>query len=361
MKRLFCLALILAFMVSLTPQTVAETGVLDTDWYDTDFQNMPSRIADKSAIDTAIEISKQTGWSGTAVLASSESYGMADALAVGPLAFSLQAPILLTENRAVLNAGTKAELLRLEADTVYITSGTAVIPQSVRNEITAMGITVIPLGGSNRSETSVNIAKRMTDVIGVAVANSIPDALSIAPIAAAANQPILLVDKDNVSSSITDYLLEADILYADVIGGTGVISDDTAAKFPDAQRYFGNTAYDTNYQVIQYFAGQLNFDLVYVANGETAIDALAGVPLVAMTESPIVLTNNRTVPMVALFIFDQFGESSQLTALGGTAVVSESIYARIKQGDVGNLDDDWDDDWDEWDGDTSELKVTNIE
>lgn len=299
-------------------------------------KNVPSRIAGNSAIDTAVEISKQTGWSGTAILASSESYGMADALAVGPLAFSLKVPILLTENRAALNAATKAELTRLHVNTVYVTSGTSVIPQSVLDEIAAMDITVVPLGGRNRAETSVNMAKRMTGVTKVAVVNSIPDALSIAPIASAANQPILLVDIDDVPGSITDYLSDAGIHSADIIGGTGVISNATAGKFPNAQRHFGNTAYDTNNQVIQYFALQLSFNLVYVANGETAIDALSGVPLAAMTNSPFVLTDNKTVPAAASFIFGKLDADSQWTALGGIAVVSESIYTEIKQGNVGN-------------------------
>lgn len=294
--------------------------------------DVPLRLAGNTAEQTAVEISKQTGWSGAAILASSEKYGMSDALAAGPLAYSLKAPILLTGNDETLNPETKAELSRLNVSTVYVTSGTRVIQQSVLNEISAMGITVVPMGGYDRAETSVNMASKMTGVTKVAVANSVPDALSIGSIAAAANQPILLVDKDNVSSKVTEYVTSNNITSTDVIGGTGIISDATAAKFPSATRHAGMTAYDTNNKVIQDFAEDLNFENVYIANGETAIDALSGAPLAAQTNSPIILTNGRTSPDAAAFVKGKTGEDSIYTALGGTVAISESLRQQIESG-----------------------------
>ena len=319
---------------------------------------IPLRLAGNTAADTAVEISKQTGWSGTAILASSETYGMSETLAAGPLAYYLKAPILLTENRTLLNGASKAELTRLRVSKVYVTSGTAAIPQSVLDEITAMGITVITLGGQNRAETSVNIAKLMPGVTKVAVANSVPDALSIASVAAAANQPILLVDKDHVSEAVTNYLADTGILSADIIGGTGIISEAVANKFPNAQRHYGYTAYDTNDRVIQTFVSQLSFDIIYVANGVTAIDALSGTPLAAITKSPFILTDGRTVPSATAFVFGQHGGNSRVTALGGTAVISASNYQGMEQGintGIGQSETGGDSD-----AEDEELRVTDI-
>lgn len=314
----------------------AMTGmVLTTAPFSALAAEIPLRLAGATAADTAVEISKQTGWSGAAILTSSETYAMADALAAGPLAYYLKAPILLTENSSTLNAATKAELSRLNVNTVYVTSGKAVISQMLLNEITAMDITVVPLGGYDRAETSVKIAEKMSDVTKVAVANSVPDALSIASIAAAANQPILLVDKDEVSSSVTDYLAaNSGITSSDVIGGTGVISDATANQFPNPTRHFGYTAYDTNNQVIRDFAAVLNFDIVYAANGATAIDALSGAPLAALTNSPIVLTDGKQVPAAAAFVAGKLGADGQVTALGGAAVITENTRQGIKEGNA---------------------------
>jgi len=295
---------------------------------------VPTRLAGVTAEQTAVQIAEQTGYTGAAILASSTSYGMVDALTAGPLAASLKAPILLTGAGTTLDSATKAELTKLAVKTVYVTSGTAVIKQGVIDELKGMGIEVIALGGFDRAETSVNIAKKMTGVTKVAVANGIPDALSIASVASAANQPILLTDKDALPASVANYLASAGITASDVIGGTGIISDAVVAGLPGATRHFGMTAYDTNNQVIQDFAAALQFDNVYVANGETAIDALAGAPLAAQTKSAIVLTDGKTVPAAAAFTFSKSSAGSIVTALGGTAVVPESVRVGVAAGDV---------------------------
>ncbi|MCO1603195.1 cell wall-binding repeat-containing protein [Desulfosporosinus nitroreducens] len=295
---------------------------------------IPTRLSGMTAEQTAVAIADQTGYTGTAILASSTSYGMIDALTAGPLAASLKAPILLTGAGNTLDAATKAELTKLEVKTVYVTSGTAVIKQSVIDELKAMGIEVVALGGFDRAETSVNIAKKMTGVTKVAVANGIQDALSIASIASAANQPILLTDKDALPASVAAYLAaNSGITASDIIGGTGIISDAVKAGLPSATRHAGMTAYDTNNQVIQDFAAGIQFDNVYVANGVTGIDALAGAPLAAQTKSAIVLTDGTTVPAVAAFTFGK-NPSSVVTALGGTAVVPESVRLGVAAGQV---------------------------
>jgi len=295
---------------------------------------VPTRISGTTAAQTAIAIADQTGWTGTAILASSASYGMVDALTAGPLASYLKAPILLTGPGNTLDSETKAELTKLAVKTVYVTSGTAVISQAVLNELTDMGITVVPLGGIDRAETSVNIAKKMAGVTKVAVANGLQDALSIAAVASAANEPILLTDKDAVPASVTEFLTaNPGITASDVIGGTGIISDAVKANFPSATRHAGVTAYDTNSQVIQDFDSSLKYDNVYVANGITGIDALAGAPLAAQTKSTIVLTDG-TVPSIAKIVSGKLAAGSVVTALGGTAVVPESVRVGVVTGIV---------------------------
>jgi len=286
---------------------------------------VPTRLAGNTASETAVAIADQTGWTGTAILASSTSYGMVDALTAGPLSYYLKAPILLTGAGNALDAATKAELVKLAVKTVYVTSGTAVIKQTVLNELKTMAITVESLGGNDKYDTSVNIAKKMVGVTKVAVVNGLQDALSIAAIASAANEPILLTAKAALPTSVAAYLAaNPGITASNVIGGTGVISDVVTAVLPNATRHYGNTAYDTNNQVIKNFASSIDFGNVYVANGKTGIDALAGAPLAAQTNSAIVLTDG-TLPAVATFVNDKLASNSVITALGGTFVVPVSV------------------------------------
>ena len=292
---------------------------------------VPTRLSGTTAEQTAVEIADQTGWTGTAILASSASYGMVDALTAGPLAYYLKAPILLTGAGKVLDPATKAELIELAVTKVYVTSGTAVISQAVLDELDDMKITVVPLGGVDRFETSVKIAKEMVTLgapvtkVAVAYGWLIQDALSIASIATQASEPILLTNNDGLSASAQAFLkANPGITASDVIGGTGVIYDSVLAQLPKPTRHFGITAYDTNAQVIKDFAPSLEFDQVYLANGVTGIDALSGAPLAAQTKSAIVLTDGVTSPAAGAFVKGKMSANSVVTALGGEAVVKES-------------------------------------
>ena len=292
---------------------------------------VPTRLAGTTAEQTAVKIADQTGWTGTAILASSASYGMVDALTAGPLASYLKAPILLTGAGKILDPATKAELVKLAVTKVYVTSGTAVISQAVLDELDDMNITVVPLGGVDRFETSVNIAKEMVTLgapvtkVAVAYGWLIQDALSIASIATQASEPILLTNNNGLSASAQAFLkANPSITASDVIGGTGVIYDSVLAQLPTPTRHFGITAYDTNEQVIKDFAPSLEFDQVYLANGVTGIDALSGAPLAAQTKSAIVLTDGVTSPAAGTFVKGNMSANSVVTALGGEAVVTES-------------------------------------
>ncbi|KGK91216.1 cell wall-binding protein [Desulfosporosinus sp. HMP52] len=296
---------------------------------------MPQRLAGITAADTAVKIAEQTGWTGSAILASSASYGMVDALTSGPLASFLEAPILLQEAGSELNEATKAELEKLEVKTVYVTSGTAVISQAVLDQLEEMDITVVPLGGNDRFETSVNIASKMVELgasinkVAVAYGWSNQDALSIASIAAAQTQPILLTEVNSIPESVEDFLSENEsIIATDVIGGTAVISEDVKTKLPDATRHSGVTAYDTNVEVLKAFDDVLEYDKVFLANGETAIDALAGAPLAAQFKAGIVLTDGDANEGTE-YIIDKMSDASIVTALGGTAVIADSVLSDI--------------------------------
>ncbi|TGE33785.1 cell wall-binding repeat-containing protein, partial [Desulfosporosinus sp. Sb-LF] len=316
-------SLAIASMATMIPLNALADGVI------------PTRLGGATAEQTAALIADQTGWTDTAVLASSASYGMVDALTASPLATFLKAPILLTEARNVLNADTKAELNKLKVKTVYVTSGTAVISQAVLDELTGMGIKVVPLGGSDRFQTSVNIAKQMI-ALGAPVSKAAvafgwmnQDALSISAIASAQTEPILLTEKDTIPTSVKAFLTEnTGVQTTDVIGGIGVISDAVRAQFPSPTRVFGTTAYDTNLAVLKAFDSVLKYDHVFIANGETAIDALTGAPLAAKYNAGIVLTNGA-VNEGTKYVSSKLSANSVVTALGGTSVVSDVVRAGV--------------------------------
>jgi len=329
---------------------------------------LPDRLAGVTAEQTAVEIAEQTGWTGSAILASSASYGMVDALTAGPLASVLKAPILLQGAGDELNKDTKAELEKLKVETVYVTSGTAVISQAVLDQLEDMDIKVISLGGKDRFETSVNIAKKMIDLeapvskVAVAYGWKNQDALSIASIASAQTQPILLTEATSIPESVERFLSEnEEIVSTDIIGGTAVVSEDIEDEFPHVSRHFGKTAYDTNVEVLKAFKDVIEYDNVFVANGETAIDALAGAPLAAQYNAGIILTDGTANEGTA-YVSGKLTAASVVTALGGTAVVPVSALkdlidaqaAAVKAATIAKIDGI------ELDGDASEVTAEDL-
>jgi hypothetical protein len=98
----------------------------------------------------------------------------ADALAVGPVAADLNAPILLTATEG-LPATTAQALAALKPSHIIVLGGTAAIPDSVANTaIAAAGTTNKPIriSGPNRYATSVQIAENLDDIWPANATNS---------------------------------------------------------------------------------------------------------------------------------------------------------------------------------------------
>ncbi len=303
----------------------------------------PTRISGTTQYDTAAQIADQ-GWasSSSAVLAAGMTgKTLVDALAAGPLAATLNIPILLTEGNALTQAAA-AELTKLNVTKVYVTSGTAVIKQAVLDALAAKNITVVALGGIDAAATSVNIAKEIAKTAPVTkvvlAGGSGADALSVASIAGAKKMPILYTDNAAaLPASVKAYLATLTLTNSYVIGGTAVVSDAQKAELSaTAVRYAGESAYDTNLAVITGFSADINYANVFVANGGTLVDALAGAPLAAAKRAAIVLTDGSSTT-AAGFVKGKLTGSSVVTALGGTVAVPAAALSGVAYTAPGSL------------------------
>lgn len=290
-----------------------------------------SRLAGTDRYETAVKIS-QAGWadhsSQYAVLSAGMDNNLVDSLTAAPLAKMKNAPILLTQGDK-LNDGTKAELQRLGVTTVYVTSGIGVITQPVLDELKAMQITVISLGGADRFATALNIAHvvGMQGKLVVASAYSNADALSIASIAASQGMPILLSNPDKLPDNVAAYLdsVQSSVQQTYVIGGTGVINTTVENLLPHPVRLGGADRFDTNMIVLGTLGLTLQGDTVYVANGEDnhLVDALTGSILAAKNSTAIVLTSNPMQEKTKQLLEGMF-PLNEVVALGGDSLVSQT-------------------------------------
>ena len=274
----------------------------------------------------------KAGWSTgaeTAVLASGLDANIVDALTVAPLAKAKNAPVIIVNpNHSV--ATIVAKFTALNTKTVYIANGTGVISTEIEKGLKAASITTVTrLGGANRYETALNIAKVLGDSTSIVVANGdaahLVDSLSIAPIAAAKGMPIFLSGK-SLDAATSEYIKGLGAKTTYVIGEADTVSDAIAKELPGVIRLAGNTRYETNANVVDNFKADtsLNFNKIFIASGENynLIDALAGAPLAASIGSPIIFVHNTINTDVNTLLKSIINATTKITSLGGINAVT---------------------------------------
>ena len=296
-----------------------------------------TRLAGKGRYATAAEISKAAFTSAnTVILADGMNY--ADALAGVPLAKKLGAPILLTGTNT-LAPETLAEIKRLKATNVIIIGGEGAVSENVRKELESNGLTTRRIAGRTRFGTAAAIAGELgsapTDVFFV-YGLDYADALSVSPVAAAKNAPIIyLTTSGELNADTAAYLetIKGKVKNAYVIGGDGVITDDMMNKaaqalgLDKATRVAGKNRFLTCVQVNKAFASVLTSKSICIATGLDFPDALAGGVYAAKNSAGLFLINGKTNPPT--FADEQKSyfkalDPNSITIFGGTGVVPDA-------------------------------------
>ncbi len=277
------------------------------------------RISGKNRYETAVAISN-IGWESADTVIIARGDDFPDALAGAPLAYKMDAPILLTGK--TLPQSVKDELARLKAEKAIILGGKGAVSTYVYNELKSLGVDVDRIGGIDRFETATNIAAVLGgDPEKAIVANGLdfPDALSIASFAAENGFPILLTKKSELPEATKKALhgFESSI----VVGGTGVISENILANLPGAERYGGENRYATSAKI----ATILNpADKAFVATGADFADALTGSVVAAKTNSTFLLVPPTSVDDSISGAATELG-IRHFTILGGEGAVSNNV------------------------------------
>lgn len=278
-------------------------------------------LAGDDRYETAVEVANKTAntkdvaGNGNLVLVNGNA--LVDGLAASPLASILGktsnvevAPILLTKTDS-LPESTKDYIKEVVSKKstgkvkVYIVGGNAVVSEKVEKELKELGVDVVRSGGSNREETSLKVAELIsknkkpynTFVVG---ANGEADAMSIAPVAADREEPIIVsknggLSKDGVQK-IAD--LKAN---ATIVGGTEVVSEATEKALKDAKistsRVAGSNRQKTNAAIIDRYAKNGLNKIIVSKDGsakkDELVDALTSTSLAVKEDAPIVLATDK--------------------------------------------------------------------
>lgn len=180
----------------------------------------------------------------------------ADALASGTAQGLLRAPLLLTDG-AELDGRVRAELVRLGAQRVHLLGGEDAIGADIAAELRTLGYVVERIGGADRIETAVAVARTAAPEATTAIlarddgpgTAAFADSLAAGALGATSGAPILLTDSEDLSAQTASHLARSSITSVVIAGGESAVSaavaEDLEALDIDVARVGGLTRFET--------------------------------------------------------------------------------------------------------------------
>ncbi|MDO5718130.1 MAG: cell wall-binding repeat-containing protein [Tissierellia bacterium] len=295
---------------------------------DSDLKVEITRIAGDNRYETSLEVSKNAFESAEyAIIANGSNFP--DALAGGPLAAALDAPILLVSQNEI-PSGVLKEIVQLKASNIIILGSTGSVSNKIESQLNAVA-EVERLGGEDRYETAALIAERVQEITGsttVAISNGLlfPDALSASAYLGDRGIPILLTKSDELPKATSDFFKKFPVTKSIVLGGNKTVSAEVSNDLPDPTRIAGNNRFSTAIELAKRgFEKPRNIILV---NGHNFPDALSAVALSGIYNAPIILTESDKLSKEDIdYLKDT--EPDKLLVVGGRGSVAPDVVVEI--------------------------------
>jgi putative cell wall-binding protein len=250
------------------------------------------RVAGSDRIDTAVEVSNAqypSGGLGHVVLVNGDRFP--DAVAAGPYAASLGAPILLTR-QATLPPRTRTEIGRVLSPgaIVDIVGGPAAVGETIADELRDLGYDVVRTAGADRYETAVRVAAKIPNpkTIVLATGQDFPDALAAGPAASVSEGVVLLTAGSRMPPVATGFIQANGGATRYAVGGPAAAADPQATPVVGADRYATAVA------VANEFFPEPT--VVGIVNGTAFPDALAAGAILGVQNGPLLLATQDDLP-----------------------------------------------------------------
>lgn len=287
------------------------------------------RIYGTDAIATAIAVSQheyQAGSAGAVVLARTTYFS--DALAGGPFAAAMHAPLLLTEGApksATIDRRVLSEIERVlpKGDTVYILGGPLALSPNIDTALQGVGYKTTRIAGADEYATTVDIAEALGNPSTVfeTTGLSFADSLSAGPAAIKTHGAILLTDGATQSPETAAYLAAhpGDTRYA-VGGPLAAYGAD-----PTAIPVYGQTLFGTSAAVAKrFFPDPSTFGVAAAWQ-----DALAGGPFLGARGPLLVVPAHPPLPSPIVSYLSRLA-GPQGYVFGGPLAVSQSVVTAVR-------------------------------
>ena len=226
-----------------------------------------------------------------------------DALAVGPWANQVGAPILLAGPSAYPTA-TRDELARLNPSRIILVGGPLSLNAQVEARIRADNpmSTVERVWGETAYMTAVGISENAFPAapeVFLASSNRFPDGLVGGPLARGVSPILLTPGAGPLPASVMAEMTRLGTTRVTVLGGPLTVSESILTRLAEqgitVERISGPTLYDTAVEVAKRgFSGSVK--TFYLATGKDYPDALVSVGLQTSTEGPLLLSPGSCLP-----------------------------------------------------------------
>lgn len=337
LARVLALLLALAVLLALAPPAVATHDVAG------------DRISGTDRFDTAATLAEANYPDGTATALIARADQFADALAGSYAAGQLDAPVLLS-NREEVPERTWTALEDLGIGSVVLLGGRAALTEDVEDELRDRGYTVDRVEGVDRFQTAAAIANTygqagMVGELGglrtaiVAAGGGFADALAASPLAAGADLPLLLTERERTNVAMNSVLDQLEIEQVLIAGGTAAVSqdvqDELAARGFAVVRVSGPNRMATAAEMGRLAVEGFGWSpvLTLLARGDNFPDALAAAPYAGAAQAPLVLAASPTIlsgPTEG-WLLEMCPDVSDVRAIGGEAALSPGVLAEAAE------------------------------
>jgi putative cell wall-binding protein len=258
-----------------------------------------------------------------------------DALAGGPAAAQLDAPLLLTRPDE-LPISTWGEIQRLAPEQIVVLGGPASVSDAVLHQLIPLAPGgAMRVSGADRYETAAAIsAAFFPSAVSVLVASgaNFPDALAGGPAAARLDAPLLLVRPNEVPQATRDELQRLGPVQIFVLGGTGAVSETVLAELgalasQGAWRLGGPDRYATAARIVD--AVFPSSTSVMLASGLNFPDALAGGSAAARLGGALLLVQRGVLPDATRSALARL-RPTRVPVLGGAATVYDTVLQQAR-------------------------------
>jgi lysozyme len=290
------------------------------------------RLSGHDRVRTAVAVSHATYKSAsTVVVARADLYP--DALAAGPLAAKLHAPLLLSPPKASSTALTK-EVHRLGAHTAYVIGDQSALSTKVDAGLRGAGVrTIHRIGGHDRFDTAALIAQKVGGkhvyVARGSGEQGWVDAAAVSGLAAYTHRPLLLTRPGRLPGATSTELSRLGASAATIVGGHAAVSSHVEKQLQahgrSVDRLSGTNRYKTSTAVADAAVKKgMHAGTEWLATGEAFPDALSAGPAVAKDSAVLLLVKPHHLAAAGPWLSKHPG-SRKLTVVGGKSAVAEAV------------------------------------